>query len=691
MRKWRWQIAIATAAITTMMIPGNKILAEEAMTGAEEQSEYNMRFADDGTESGVTIYYGSLYRTICANGKNILVTRTTVDGTEGNYLYLDQEPYGTFGEEDRRLEYIDTYAYMIDGLIQEAVLSDNVDYATVSPESTEQTELASRITLDGVKAHRLWIQNSGSAEVNLNQVELSGGGYITSCAGDVTLNLKNSLINAGIGVTTQGTINGDYTVNMDGTTLTTGSLSDGTVLGNTTVNLKNSMIRGELQPVHNAGTAEAPANVQITIDSSTVESISGVNWNYNGDTGHLYGNLTIDLVNGANSNGLVSFTGATSKAAIHGNAVMNLNNGSVGSVATCIYDPFGEEDSYQFVNIDGNATINLNGATIEESMQTCVTSPTGTVYDGITGTNLVNVNADTIVPYFEIKDLNLNQAKWITNKNGYFYGKLSGKGTLGLDVTTSAYMGFQKDYSIDSKSSLTLSPMKKTGTNLTYQEIAKTNADCGNVALLFDDKQEAKWMPYFHNNNFEVYIPETEKGRISLKVKPVLSEISSLSFTGVDKKAYTGKEIKPDVVIKKGSTKLKKGTDYTLTYKNNVNTGRATIIVKGKGNYTGTKTMYFNIVPKKVSLTSIKSTKSKQMTVKWKKATGASGYIIQYSTSKKFTGAKKIYVKKGTTLTKTVKKLKSKKTYYVRVCAYKLIKGSYQTGSYSAARTVKVK
>ena len=61
MRKWRWQIAIATAAITTMMIPGNKILAEEAMTGAEEQSEYNMRFADDGTESGVTIYYGSLY------------------------------------------------------------------------------------------------------------------------------------------------------------------------------------------------------------------------------------------------------------------------------------------------------------------------------------------------------------------------------------------------------------------------------------------------------------------------------------------------------------------------------------------------------------------------------------------------------------------------------------------------------
>lgn len=50
---------------------------------------------------------------------------------------------------------------------------------------------------------------------------------------------------------------------------------------------------------------------------------------------------------------------------------------------------------------------------------------------------------------------------------------------------------------------------------------------------------------------------------------------------------YTGSPIKPNVLLKDGETTLKEGTDYTLTYSNNIEIGTATVTITGKGNYTG--------------------------------------------------------------------------------------------------------
>ena len=51
---------------------------------------------------------------------------------------------------------------------------------------------------------------------------------------------------------------------------------------------------------------------------------------------------------------------------------------------------------------------------------------------------------------------------------------------------------------------------------------------------------------------------------------------------------YTGKENKTNVTVKNGDVMLKEGTDYTVTYKNNVNAGQATLTIQGTGNYAGT-------------------------------------------------------------------------------------------------------
>ena len=58
---------------------------------------------------------------------------------------------------------------------------------------------------------------------------------------------------------------------------------------------------------------------------------------------------------------------------------------------------------------------------------------------------------------------------------------------------------------------------------------------------------------------------------------------------------YTGAALTPKPTVKVGTTTLSEGTDYTLSYKNNINAGTATITVTGAGNYTGTITRTFTI------------------------------------------------------------------------------------------------
>ncbi|MDD6423555.1 MAG: hypothetical protein PUF83_10965, partial [Intestinibaculum porci] len=90
-------------------------------------------------------------------------------------------------------------------------------------------------------------------------------------------------------------------------------------------------------------------------------------------------------------------------------------------------------------------------------------------------------------------------------------------------------------------------------------------------------------------------------------VKVSITEKKKITLTSLKKAkvskllpayGYTGKVIKPSPVIKLGSITLKKNKDYTITYKSNKKKGKATLIVKGKGLYTGTITKSFKIVRK---------------------------------------------------------------------------------------------
>jgi len=74
------------------------------------------------------------------------------------------------------------------------------------------------------------------------------------------------------------------------------------------------------------------------------------------------------------------------------------------------------------------------------------------------------------------------------------------------------------------------------------------------------------------------------------------TDITSATVSTITDQAYTGKALTPAPVVKMGSTTLRNGTDYSLTYDNNVEAGIATVTVAGKGSYVGRLTRNFNIV-----------------------------------------------------------------------------------------------
>ena len=86
----------------------------------------------------------------------------------------------------------------------------------------------------------------------------------------------------------------------------------------------------------------------------------------------------------------------------------------------------------------------------------------------------------------------------------------------------------------------------------------------------------------------------------SFKINPALI-YKQCTFYKIASQYYTGTQIKPVPNIKNGTTVLKNGTDFTLTYQNNVNKGTAKVYIKGKGNYTGSCSQSFTISARPVS------------------------------------------------------------------------------------------
>ena len=88
------------------------------------------------------------------------------------------------------------------------------------------------------------------------------------------------------------------------------------------------------------------------------------------------------------------------------------------------------------------------------------------------------------------------------------------------------------------------------------------------------------------------------KGSYTVNFKILPCAISKAGIRKIIDKRYTGNEIKPSVSLTYKYKTLKKGTDYTVSYSNNINAGTATVTITGIGSYEGTASTTFQIKPR---------------------------------------------------------------------------------------------
>ena len=159
--------------------------------------------------------------------------------------------------------------------------------------------------------------------------------------------------------------------------------------------------------------------------------------------------------------------------------------------------------------------------------------------------------------------------------------------------------------------------------------------------------------------------------------------LSSKTYT------YSGKVRKPAVTVKYRN-KVLDDSNYTVTYgTGRKNVGSYKVKVTMKGDYAGSKTVSFKILPKGTKIVKVKRSSGKAV-IRWKKQKSRmsrsriTGYKIQLATNRKFTKNRKTVTVKGYGKTSVkVSGLKNKK-YYVRIRTYKKTGGKTYYSAWNA-------
>jgi len=178
------------------------------------------------------------------------------------------------------------------------------------------------------------------------------------------------------------------------------------------------------------------------------------------------------------------------------------------------------------------------------------------------------------------------------------------------------------------------------------------------------------------------------KGTKKVSYTIVKRSVRSVTCHYKKTKSYTGRWVKPNVTLKVGKVKLEKNRDYTLVYRNNLQIGKASVVIQGMGNFTGKKTISFKIVPQTPKIQKLKKNK-KSFAITYSSGKMVHGYQMEVSTASSFAAKKtQKYILNGNRFEACGLK---KGTYYIRVKAYYSKKGKRYESGYTSKRKIKIK
>ena len=280
------------------------------------------------------------------------------------------------------------------------------------------------------------------------------------------------------------------------------------------------------------------------------------------------------------------------------------------------------------------------------------------------------------------------------DKNGNVTALKTGTGYVTVTASANGYGSVSKDVKIVvSKKSLNNGLITLSETSYVYDGTYKKPA----ATVTFGGKvlQEGKDYTISYRNNLNVgvttviatgmgdYTGYTSKNFTITKramAGGTVSVASSVSFTGSN--------ITPSVTVKVAGRTLTSGTDYTVSYSNNKNVGTSNVYVYGKGNYSGSLSAKFDIVPAKQQIQKLE-TKYKGFYIDWAQKGSATGYDVEYSVNANMSGAASKHLTANKPDTLTVSGLAGDKTYYVRVRSYTNVNGKVYYGAWSDVKSIK--
>ena len=280
------------------------------------------------------------------------------------------------------------------------------------------------------------------------------------------------------------------------------------------------------------------------------------------------------------------------------------------------------------------------------------------------------------------------------DKNGNVTAFKTGTGYVTVTASANGYDSVSKDVKIVvSKKSLNNGLLTLSETSYVYDGTYKKPA----ATVTFGGKvlQEGKDYTISYRNNLNVgvttviatgmgdYTGYTSKNFTITKramAGGTVSVASSVSFTGSN--------ITPSVTVKVAGRTLTNGTDYTVSYSNNKNVGTSNVYVYGKGNYSGSLSAKFDIVPAKQQIQKLE-TKYKGFYIDWAQKGSATGYDVEYSVNANMSGAVSKHLTANKPDTLTVSGLAGDKTYYVRVRSYTNVNGKVYYGAWSDIKSIK--
>ena len=256
----------------------------------------------------------------------------------------------------------------------------------------------------------------------------------------------------------------------------------------------------------------------------------------------------------------------------------------------------GYAQNYSMTYVKGTLTILKSIKDLDNSDITI--DPIGSVtYNGLTQTPAVIVKdgsttltsgTDYTVSYSN--NTNAGTATvTVTGKGNY-----SGTKTASFTINKAALTIAAKSYTINQGDPLptfecTYSGFKNSETNsvLTTQPIMSCSATLASVPGTYDIS--------VNGAEAENYSITYVKGTLTIVAVTKDMSSSDIAISSISSVTYNGSAQTPILTVMDDNTTLTSGTDYTVSYYNNINAGTATVTVTGIGNYTGTKTTSFII------------------------------------------------------------------------------------------------